>query len=163
MISLDVGAGPSSDADFQIDQFWWPRTTHVFDIVNTPWPFEDEKFDLVRMEQVLEHIPTVVYYKEDGQFKHIYPRVDILREIHRILRGGGIVRISVPAEIPQWSQDPTHTGPLPTEGFLNYFCHQWGGNEIGSFTYHGYGINFEFKKVNEFRTGPTLTVELQKP
>lgn len=159
---LDVGAGPSSDADIQIDQFKWPKTTHVFDIVNTPWPFSGDFFDMVRMEQVLEHIPTVLYFRENGKFSHIYPRVEILREIHRILKPGGVVQISVPAEQMAFSQDPTHTGPMPQPGFLNYFIGQWGGNEPGSFTYHGYGINFAFKKTEEYMTGPTLTIKLTK-
>lgn len=161
MRSIDIGAGPHSDADIQIDQVKWPKTTHVFDIVNTPWPFEDEEFDLVRLEQVLEHIPTVIYYKEDGEFKHKYARVDIMREMHRICKKGGTVQISVPAEQNAFSQDPTHVGPLPTEHFLNYFCNQWGGNEPGSFTNDAYGINFAFKKVQEFFTGPTLTILLE--
>ncbi|MBK9272868.1 MAG: methyltransferase domain-containing protein [Saprospiraceae bacterium] len=160
---LDIGAGGASKADVQVDQVKFPDTTHVFDIVNTPWEFEDEEFDEVRMEQVLEHIPSVVYYKEDGKFKHIYPRVLIMKEIHRVLKKNGIAHISVPEEMEQMCQDPTHTDTMITDGFFNYFCGQWGGNEKGSFAYEAYGINFKFEKVESYRTGFIRTVRLKKP
>lgn len=163
MKTLDIGAGGASQADVQVDQVQFPKTTHVFDIVNTPWPFEDGEFDEVRMEQVLEHIPSVTYYKEDGEFKHIYPRVEIMKEIFRVLKKKGKAHISVPSEMPQMCQDPTHTSTMITDGFFNYFCGQWGGGDPESFAYKGYGIDFVFNKLESYMTGPTLTVKLIKP
>lgn len=162
MVRLDIGAGPASICDYQVDQVKFPKTTHVFDIVNVPWPFESNFFDEVRAEQVLEHIPTVVYHKEDGQFKHIYPRVLIMKEIYRVLKPGGILHVSVPVEWEQWSQDPTHSDTPWLEGTFNYFCGQWGSNTPGDFATDGYGIDFAFKKIESFRTGFILTVRLQK-
>lgn len=163
-MKLDIGAGPASTAEFQIDQVKFPGTTNVMDIVNTPWPFESNFFDEVRAEQVLEHIPNVIYYQESytKEWTHIYPRILVIKEIHRVLKVGGIAHFSVPIDEDAFLQDPTHCAPKVTEGFFSYFCREWGGAEQGSFANDAYGINFAFKKLESFVTGWNLTVRLIK-
>lgn len=156
---LDVGAGPSSDAEFQIDIFKWSRTTHVLDAMSQKWPFEDDFFDEVRMEQFLEHVPPMVYI--DNKPRHL--RVEVMKEAYRVLKRGGMLVCSVPNDDDAFCQDPTHVGPKWIEGTFNYFCGQWGGNEPGSFSNDAYGINFAFKKIEAYLTGWILTVKLQKP
>lgn len=159
---LDIGAGPRSDCDVQIDMFPWNDKVIVHDIVDTPWPLESEIFDEVRMEQVLEHIPTVSYFRENGKMTHVYPRVMVMKEIHRVLKRGGLLHLSVPLLDDAFRQDPTHAAPRVTGGMLNYFCGEWGGNTPGEFVNDAYGINFAFKKEEEFMTGPILTVRMRK-
>lgn len=166
---LDIGAGPRSGADVQMDLVKWNDKILVHDIVDVPWPFEDESFDEVRAEQVLEHIPGVAYYplkhpeiENKVVWKHAYPRVMVMKEIYRVLKPGGILHASVPTTHEQFSQDPTHVGPMWLEGTFNYFCGEWGGGTEGEFVNDAYGINFAFKKLEAYQTGFILTVRLQK-
>jgi len=167
--TLDVGAGPASKAEVQVDVVKFPNTTHVFDAMMEPWPFEDESFDEVRMEQFLEHCPPIVKAQEivlevgeKPRWHTYYPIIHVMREAHRVLKHGGVLHCSVPSTPETHSQDPTHVGPMWTEGRFNYFCGQWGGNEPGSFCYESYGIDFAFKKLEAFYTGFILTERLYK-
>ena len=88
MVKLDIGAGPSSDYEYQIDQIKFPKTTHVLDVAVEPLPFDDNFFDEVRASQVIEHIPVVVYWKEEGQFHKRYCRIELFKEVYRVLAPG---------------------------------------------------------------------------
>lgn len=162
---LDIGAGPRSAADVQVDIFKWPQTTHVFDAMVEGWPFEDNSFEEVRMEQFLEHVPPVEHIW-DGRFNKfvlLHPRIHVMKEAFRVLKHGGILHCSVPVEEKEFCQDPTHIGPMWIESTFNYFCGEWGGATPGEFVNDAYGINFAFKKKEAFRTGFILTVRLEKP
>lgn len=162
MRTLDIGAGPRSSADVQMDLVKWNDKIIVHDICDVPWPFEDGEFDEVRAEQVLEHIPGVAYFKENGVVTHINPRVMVMKEIYRVLKKGGVLHASVPEGDDAFNQDPTHIGPKWTDGMFNYFCGQWGGNTPGEFVHDAYGVDFSFTKIASFMTGPILTVKLVK-
>src|SRR5690348_8696690 len=53
----------------------------IHDLEKTPWPFEDNQFELIEADHVLEHL---------GEIRAV------MSELHRILRPGGILRIRVP-------------------------------------------------------------------
>lgn len=161
-VVLDVGAGPASEASIQIDSYEFPRTTAVLDAMVEDWPVKDESVDEVRMEQFLEHCPPIIKWF-DGQWHTRYPVIHCFKEAFRVLKRGGILHCSVPSSQEAHSQDPTHVGPVWTEGRFNYFCGQWGGNEPGSFAHDSYGIDFAFKKLEAYRTGFILTVRMEKP
>jgi SAM-dependent methyltransferase len=88
---LDAGAGKSpyqslfanaiyESADFcQVDQKTYGDITYVCDLTHIPVP--DNKYDLVLLTQVLEHVPE--------------PRL-VLQELHRILKPGGALWLSAP-------------------------------------------------------------------
>lgn len=65
----------------------------VWNIEKTPWPFQDNEFDLVYAKDILEHVEYV----------------SAMREIHRILKPGGRLQASVPhfTSRDNWI-DPTH-------------------------------------------------------
>lgn len=66
----------------------------VHDLNVRPWPFADASFDEVRMMDVLEHLDDVIATFE---------------ELHRVLRPGGVVKISVPHfSCANAFTDPTH-------------------------------------------------------
>lgn len=88
---LDAGAGDAlyrdhfahtryETADFkQVDKRYATDITYVCDLAQVP--VEDDRFDMVVMTQVLEHLPAPV---------------EVLREMHRILKPGGSIWASCP-------------------------------------------------------------------
>ena len=71
-----------------------PAVNIVHDLDQYPWPFGEESIDEIVMSQCLEHL--IDHNKA-------------MKEIHRVLRRGGIARISVPHFTWQLAfQDPTH-------------------------------------------------------
>jgi predicted SAM-dependent methyltransferase len=159
---LDVGAGPASQADIQIDKVKFPKTTIVQDAMMERWKIDDASVDEVRMEQFLEHCPSSVHERVGDSWIVYYPRIHCMKEAYRVLKPGGILHASVPCTLDAQFQDPTHEAGMITEGWFNYFCGEWGGNEPGSFAYESYGINFKFRKITAYKTGFVLTVRLQK-
>jgi SAM-dependent methyltransferase len=94
---LDVGCGTGTmiqylarygqaegiDMDADAVQFCYQRgVSQVQQVTGLPLPFPDDSFDLITALDVLEHI-------EDDRA--------MLRELHRILRPGGLFLLSVPA------------------------------------------------------------------
>lgn len=71
-----------------------PEVDKVWNLDNYPWPFADGSVDEVYMNQCLEHLVD-------------HNRA--MKEIHRILKPGGLARISVPHFTWQFAfHDPTH-------------------------------------------------------
>lgn len=71
-----------------------PKVDVVSDLDVFPWPFEDNSVDEVFMDQCLEHLTD-------------HNRA--MKEVYRILKKGGVARISVPHFTWQFAyQDPTH-------------------------------------------------------
>lgn len=164
-MKLNIGAGPSGQGDKKIDIVPYTGVTDIVDIAIEPLPYDDNIFDEVEANQVLEHVPNTAYIWDDKLKKTIrrYCRVEAMREIHRVMKPGGILRASVPYQWPEWAQDPTHTGvPWNREQF-SYFCGMWGGNQPGDFAHDSYGINFEFEMMRGDYEGAHLFVELRKP
>ena len=164
-IVLEIGAGPNSNAKYQIDVTQFPKTTHVLDVAISPLPFEDESLDEVWCSQVIEHIPVVIYYggPELKDLKRRYARVELLKEIYRVLKPGGTLSVSTPVEWPFWAQDPTHTDPPFLGDTMEYFCGGWGANKTGDFAKETYGIDFAFKWVERFKDGFNEILVVKKP
>lgn len=71
-----------------------PKVDVVWDLDTYPWPFADSFVDEVFMDQCLEHLTD-------------HNRA--MKEVHRILKKGGVARISVPHFTWQYAyHDPTH-------------------------------------------------------
>ncbi|MFH1904713.1 MAG: methyltransferase domain-containing protein [bacterium] len=93
-----------------------PKIDLVWNLNDYPWPFDSNSIYEVVMHQTLEHLDD-----------HNYA----MKEIHRILKKGGIARISVPHFTWQFAfQDPTHK-------------HFFGYNTF--FYYTGRGGYFDFR------------------
>ena len=124
--ALDVGCGsrklpgaigldivPSSAVDF------------VHNIAQTPWPFNDNEFDVVFMNHSLEHVVDVL---------------DTLSEVHRISKNGARIVIQVPHfRCLDAYVDPTHRHFF-TSRSLDYFI------EGENYTKYNY-IPARFKKL----------------
>lgn len=82
------------------------------DLERTPLPWADGEFDLILASHVLEH---VVNY------------LPLLRDLHRILKPGGILVVKVP-EFPCRAAvaDPTHVRYFVPESFFHLCDHNMG-------------------------------------
>jgi SAM-dependent methyltransferase len=95
MKTLDVGCGDrKTEGAIGIDIVALPGVDVVHDLDVYPWPFEDGSFDKVFMLNIIEHLDDTI---------------KAMREVHRILKPGGIVHI----ETCYWNykhafSDPTH-------------------------------------------------------
>lgn len=177
--TLNIGPGSSGVGDVKVDLFPYPGVDHIVDIAVEPLPFLDNTFDKVLAEQVLEHLPTCIRWRESSvegvdsfgkaeiqtKWCRRWARVEAMREIYRVLKPSGILHASVPKGYPEWAQDPTHDSvPWPQEMF-GYFAGQWGGNERGKEPTCTAGIDFAFEWVDSWlnERGSILTVQLRKP
>ncbi len=80
----------------------------VHDLNKIPLPFENEKFDIVLCNDVLEHVDY-------------HP---LINDIHRILKSGGLLIIRVPHFTSKSNYgDPTHINQFSTKSFY-YFTNQ---------------------------------------
>jgi SAM-dependent methyltransferase len=107
MKTLDVGCGHDKlPGAVGIDRSADTLADVVHDLDTFPWPFEDDSFDLIRCQDVLEHLDDFVRAME---------------ELHRIARPGAEIRIRVPHfSSVQAYTDPTHRHFFSTES-MQYF------------------------------------------
>lgn len=92
---LDVGCGQKKlPGAVGIDINEDSQADIVHNINKTPWPFDENSFDLVFLNHVLEHVDDIL---------------NVMNEIHRILKKGGRVIVAVPyfRSIDTFT-DPTH-------------------------------------------------------
>jgi len=81
----------------------------VHDLDALPYPFEDAEFDEIYAFEVLEH------FGRQGDWRGFFGQ---FAELHRVLKPGGLVFITVPSMAGPWVWgDPGHTRALPLECF----------------------------------------------
>jgi SAM-dependent methyltransferase len=96
---LDIGCGVNK-VPGAIGMDANPRTNAevIHDLDQPPYPFADNEFDEVVGRHVMEHV------KEP---------IAVVKELHRITRAGGLVKIVVPHWTnPDWASDLTHRNHL---------------------------------------------------
>ena len=96
-------------------------------------PFEDNFFSSVSAVDFLEHVPRQLYIDRTGEI--VYPFINLMNEIWRVLSPGGRFLAITPA-YPRAAAfaDPTHVNTL-TNTTHTYFCgHPPGGRVYG---FHG--------------------------
>lgn len=116
-IMLDVGCGSHKEPGWVgMDAIPGPGVDIVHNMLDTPWPFEDESVWHIRCIHVLEHLPMTCACCAD----RFDPLLATFEEFWRILAPGGKVRIAVPHStnnLRAW-RDPTHRRLLNEETFL---------------------------------------------
>jgi len=91
-----------------LEGYYYDRNTNLLDI--TAIPFEEESYDVVICNHVLEHIPN------DQQ---------AMREIYRILKPGGwaILQVPISAILQETYENPSITSPEDREKHFGQFDH----------------------------------------
>lgn len=121
--TLDLGCGLNPKNPFNADEIYGVDIREgnekvlIADLAVEPIPFADDFFDYCTAFDFIEHIPRVIYTP-----KRKFPFVDLMSEIHRVLKPGGKFLSFTPAfPAPQAWRDPTHVNIITTETFPLYF------------------------------------------
>jgi predicted SAM-dependent methyltransferase len=92
--AIGIDLNPDSDADI------------IHDLNKFPYPFEDSMFDEIYLDNVIEHLDSVL---------------KVMEELNRISKPGGIIIIKVPYFRSRYASiDPTHKHYFTVESFT-YF------------------------------------------
>ncbi|MFA6014052.1 MAG: class I SAM-dependent methyltransferase [Gallionellaceae bacterium] len=156
--SLDIGCGATPKNFFGADLVYGidvrdDLENHIkrADLVIEPIPYEDDFFEYVTAHDFLEHIPRLLYAPDRR-----YPFVELMNEIYRVLKMGGIFLSFTPA-YPHGEafRDPTHVNIISEQTFFAYFddVNRWASM---------YGFKGSFKIVSQEWRGPHLLTLMRK-
>jgi SAM-dependent methyltransferase len=88
------------------------------DLIVRPIPLPDSSLDVVTARNFIEHVPRVVLGSTT-----VFPFVNLMNEIHRVLKPNGIFYSRTPAfPMQEAFQDPTHVNIITERTFPCYFC-----------------------------------------
>jgi len=124
--TVDLGCGTSPRNPFNADILQGvdiresPENNIIAaDLCSGRIPFPDNYFDFITAFDFIEHIPRVTYV--DGKTRFHF--VELMSEIYRVLKSGGIFFSHTPAyPSKQAFQDPTHVNIITEDTFPCYFC-----------------------------------------
>jgi SAM-dependent methyltransferase len=148
---LDLGSGrrpanpfgartvyASDVQDLNIDPTTNYRFLKIRDFSSIDLP--NESLDSISAFDVLEHIPRI-WQGPNGQTR--FPFIDMMNEISRLLKPGGIFIGITPAfPKPQAFQDPTHVNIISEETIKYFDENEWA-------KVLGYGFDGSFTKVHQ--------------
>lgn len=156
--SLDLGCGLQPKNPFNAQEVYGvdvrdDAEAHIVkaDLVVEPIPFPDNSFEYVTAHDFLEHIPRLIYApKRRNAF------VEVMNEIHRVLKPGGVFMSFTPA-YPHAAvfRDPTHINFITEETFPLYFDSQLRWASV-------YGFKGSFEILSQEWRGPHLLSLLRK-
>jgi SAM-dependent methyltransferase len=146
--SLDLGCGENIRNEFNADELYGvdisgneTNNIKIADLAIDPIPFEDNYFDFVTAFDFLEHIPRVLYLER----KLKNPFIEVMNEIHRVLKPGGVFLGATPAfPYPQTYQDPTHVNVI-TDYTVQYFVENGQSLKLG----RQYGFKGKFELMGQ--------------
>ena len=122
-MKLNLGCGNYAKKGYvNVDRFAADGVDIVHDLSQFPYPFNDNDFDLIEADHVLEHLPEV------------FP---VMTEIHRILKPGGRLIIRT----PHFSRGFSH--PEHRRGFDVTFPYYFNPKFPGGYS----GVSFDCESV----------------
>ena len=156
--SLDIGCGLAPKNPFNADEVYGvdvrdDAEAHIVkaDLVIEPIPFPDNSFNYVTAHDFLEHVPRLIYAPTRRN-----AFVEVINEIHRVLKPGGIFMSFTPA-YPHAAtfRDPTHVNFITDETYPLYFDDQYRWASA-------YGFTGKFQVLSQEWRGPHLLSLLRK-
>jgi SAM-dependent methyltransferase len=126
-VSIDLGCGEKPRNPFQskaiygID-FFEDASKGILsaDLAVEAIPFNNNQIDYITAFDFIEHIPRVAYTPNRR-----FPFVDLLNEVWRVLKPGGLFLSSTPIyPFVEAFQDPTHVNIITSNTLEHYFCLQ---------------------------------------
>lgn len=82
MKKLNFGSGKDIKPDYvNVDITAFPGTDKTFDFNHFPYPFSDNEFEEIYSDNVIEHLDDITA---------------VMKELHRITKPNGVIRIIVP-------------------------------------------------------------------
>lgn len=145
-LALDLGCGTNPRNPFQAKDLFGvdirsdlERNIIKADLSTEPLPFDDNTFDFCTAFDFIEHIPRNSY----PQGKPRLAFLELMNEIHRALKPGGLLLHCTPAfPSKEVFQDPTHVNIITEDTMPFYFCtpHRWAA---------GYGFNGNFELIEQ--------------
>ena len=110
-LKLNLGCGNRKLAGFvNVDCVAVCQPDMVVNLEQTPWPWEADSIDEIKLIHVLEHL---------GQSTDVF--LSIIKEMYRVCRDGARIEITVPhPRSDHYLGDPTHVRPV-TLPMLNLF------------------------------------------
>lgn len=140
-MKLNIGCGYNKKEGFlNVDQDPLCKPDLVFDLDQTPWPFQDDQFTEILADHSLEHM---------GQLTATY--INIFKEIYRVAKDQAIMVVRVPhPRHDNFVSDPTHCRAITPIGLAlfdqmrNIKDFESGGQESKL----GLGLHVDFEVVN---------------
>lgn len=130
----------------------------VWDLMQMPYPFEDDAFDEIHAYEVLEHTGA------QGDYKFFFAQFS---ELWRILKPGGQLFVTCPSRFSVWALgDPSHTRVLQRENlsFLSQDIYRKGvGNTSMSDFRSIYKADFNALFIDENENSFAFVIEAVKP
>lgn len=138
---LKIGSGTQEEITWDtMDIRDLPPVDVCHDILEIPWPIEDDSYDRVFAEDVLEHLPSRNSYMTttppdnqewfqveyiDGDRTFVSYKIDclvpVMEEIYRILKPGGYFLLQAPSPGGDFElADPTHVRRVHPEMFNHW-------------------------------------------
>lgn len=110
-LKLNLGCGNKRiDGFVNVDCVAGCQPDMVVNLESTPWPWESDSVDEIKMIHVLEHL---------GQTTEVF--LSIVKEMYRVSCDGAVIEIVVPhPRSDYFLGDPTHVRPV-TNDMLNLF------------------------------------------
>ena len=159
-LAVDLGCGPSPRNKYRAQRvIGFDRDSNpssgvqALDLSCERLPLADGAANLVTAFDVLEHIPR--WERRGGRV--VYPFIDLMNEIYRVLTPGGFFYSETPAyPHSEAFQDPTHINILTERTLPDYFCapKNWAGS---------YGFEGSFTMLRQFwRRGHLIALLTRK-
>ncbi len=104
---LDVGCGTNkTEGAIGLDSNPRTKADVIHDLGVVPYPFENNEFDAIISNHVVEHIPDVMAF---------------IHELYRIAKPGARIKLLTPHYTnPDWATDPTHRNHFNCYSFSTF-------------------------------------------
>lgn len=165
-LSVDLGCGSqprnplACESLYGLDISADPATNVLaVDLFTARLPFGDLSVDVVTAYDFLEHVPRCSIGAEGTRF----PFIELMSEVHRILKPGGLFFSKTPAyPFAAAFVDPTHVNILTEDTFPAYFCSDHHHPQAARYGFQG-GFKLVMQRWWGRKMGMSLLALLQKP